>query len=171
MAMIAVEATRILVPVTVATVALAAAAVTRRRRPDAPTQGFGGAPTQLDRADFAALHARAAALHAPAAASHAPWLVAVFTSATCDTCADIMRKASVLRSASVDVVEIEYTANKDLHSRYKIEAVPIVVVADESGSVAASHLGPVRAQDLWAMVADCRAHGRRIDRGGECQRT
>ena len=63
--------------------------VARRRRPDAPTQPARSVPTQLDRADFAR--------------PDAPWLVAVFTSATCHTCADVVAKAEVLASDDVAV--------------------------------------------------------------------
>ena len=56
-------------------------------------------PAQIDRADFADVDA--------------PWLVAVFSSATCTTCADVVRKAKVLRCAEVAVVDVEYSAATD----------------------------------------------------------
>ena len=68
--------------------------VARRRRPDPPTQPAAHVPVQLDRADFAR--------------PDAPWLVAVFTSATCQTCADVAAKAAVLASDDVAVAEVEY---------------------------------------------------------------
>ncbi|MGA0863922.1 MAG: thioredoxin family protein [Ilumatobacteraceae bacterium] len=132
--------------VVAALAAVAVAAVVRsRRRDDAPTQGGWQAPTQLDRRDFAR--------------PDAPWIVVAFTSATCSTCADVASKAEVLASRDVAVECVDYTERPDLHSRYRIEAVPCLVIADSAGSVHASFVGPVKAQDLWAAVANCREPG------------
>ena len=114
----------------------------RRSRRQPPTQPRGEVPAQLDRADFAA----------PAA----PWLVVVFTSATCDTCADVWRKAQVLASREVAVREVEYGRDRALHDRYRIDAVPALVIADADGVVRYGRLGPVSATDLWAAMARCR---------------
>lgn len=126
-------------------VALSASFVARRRRPDAPTQADFRVPTQLDRADF------------PAA--EVPWLVVAFTSATCNTCADVVTKAAVLECDDVAVVRIDHSELPTLHARYRIDAVPTLVVADSGGTVRAAFLGPVKAQDLWAAVAECRVPG------------
>ena len=126
-------------------VALAVSMLLRRRRPDAPTQGGFHMPTQLDRGDFVD----------PAT----PWLVAVFTSATCNTCADVADKAAVLASHEVVVQRIDYVDNPALHKRYGIDAVPTLVIADSQGVVRNGFIGPVKAQDLWAAVAECREPG------------
>ena len=126
-------------------VAALIAVVVERRKPEAPTQGTWVAPAQLDRADFAR--------------PDAPWLVAVFTSATCDSCAQTLSRAQVLAGATVAVEDIEVKARPDLHRRYSIEAVPIVVVADAEGVVQASFVGPPSATDLWAAVAEARQPG------------
>ena len=84
-------------------------------------------PRQLDRADFDR--------------ADAPWLVAVFSSATCDSCATVLRKSAVLASADVVVQDVEVGARGDLHQRYGIEAVPTIVVADAEGVVRASFVG------------------------------
>lgn len=126
-------------------VAVGVAAVLRRRGGDAPTQGGYEAPTQLDRADFVS--------------PHAPWLVALFSSSTCNACADVASKAAILASSDVAVANIDYITQKDLHERYKIEAVPTLVIADADGVVRRAFLGPVKAQDLWAAVANCREPG------------
>jgi hypothetical protein len=123
---------------------LVSAIVNARRRSDPPTQPRVGVPLQLDRTDFAGV---------------SPWLVVVFSSATCQSCTDVVRKAAVLRSPSVDVVEAEYTSAKHLHVKYAIDAVPIVVVADRDGVVRSSFVGPVTATDLWAAVAEARHPG------------
>ena len=125
-----------------ALVALAALVLRRRSAVDAPTQKVFAAPTQIDRSDFPT-------------AQH-QWMVAVFTSETCHVCADMLGKAHVVASNSVSVVELEYSAFKDLHSKYNIEAVPTIIVTDDRGVVHKSFIGPVSATDLWAGVATAR---------------
>ena len=134
---------RLLIALAIAVAATAVALLLRRRRPDAPTGRHGLVPDQLDRADFAD--------------SARPWLIAVFTSTTCSTCADVEAKAAILASDDVAVDVVEYTARRDLHRRYHIEAVPLVAIADEDGIVRRHFLGPVSATDLWAAVAEVRA--------------
>ncbi|HZA76902.1 MAG TPA: hypothetical protein VE623_10995 [Acidimicrobiales bacterium] len=137
---------RLVVVVVLAAVAVAVALIVeRRRRPPAPTNVGHTLPDQLDRRDFER--------------PDAPWLVAVFTSATCHTCAGVWDKARLLASDEVAVQELEVTAARSLHERYGIDAVPAVVVADGSGAVRAGFLGPVTATDLWATVAELRAPG------------
>ena len=126
-------------------VAAVLAVIVERRRPAPPTQATWSTPAQLDRADF----------------DHpdAPWLVAVFTSAACESCIRARDKALVLASEDVAVQEVEVTARKDLHDRYSIEAVPIILVADREGVVQKSFVGPPTATDLWAAVAEARQLG------------
>jgi hypothetical protein len=128
----------------VAAVVVAAVIETRRRR-DAPSQPRAIVPAQLDRADFAR--------------PDAAWLVAVFSSSTCDSCRQVVAAARVLASREVAVTEVEATEQPRVHRRYHIDAVPITVVADSAGTVRASFLGPVTATDLWAAVAECRERG------------
>ena len=81
----------------------------------------------------------------------------VFTSATCQSCNDVAAKAEVLASADVAVVESEFGRDRARHERYRIDAVPLVVIADRAGVVRRSFVGPVTATDLWAAVAWVRA--------------
>ena len=141
--------------VIVAIVGAVAVVVQRRRVPDAPTQRRFTAPEQLDRNDFAR--------------PDAPWLVAVFSSATCDVCSQVLDKAKVLECADVAVVEVEYAADRALHERYSIDAVPTLVVADAEGVAVATFLGPMTATDLWAAVAEAREPGS-TPGGGSCLR-
>ena len=138
---------RILIALALAAVVVVIAVVLQRRRPDAPTQPSGGftAPVQLDRADFER--------------PDAPWLVAVFTSATCETCADVAAKAAILDSGEVAVQVVEAVRDRDLHQRYSIEAVPIVAIAGSDGVVASSFMGPVSSTHLWAALAELRDPG------------
>src|SRR5690606_219676 len=89
----------------------------------------------------------------------AQWLVVLFSSATCSTCADVATKARALASSSVSVVEVEYQTARKLHERYRIEAVPALLIADREGVVRRSFLGPVSATHLWAAVAELREPG------------
>jgi hypothetical protein len=137
---------RALTALVLAAVVLAVAAlVQRRRRPDAPVRTGYPVPQQLDRVDFDR--------------SEAPWLVAVFTSATCTSCAGVWDRARHLECGDVAVQELEVAARKDLHDRYRIEAVPTTVVADAAGVVRQSWVGPITATDLWAAVAELREPG------------
>ena len=67
---------RLLVLLVVAVAAATLAYLVQRRRPDAPIRTGWTVPEQLDRRDFAR--------------PDAPWLVAVFTSAPCDSCAAVV---------------------------------------------------------------------------------
>ena len=137
---------RFVVAAVLVVVAVAVAFVIERRRSaDAPTQPTWTVPTQLDRAEFAR--------------PEAPWLVAVFTSATCDSCHGTIEKALVLACADVAVDDVEVTARKQTHERYGIDAVPTIVIADGHGVVRASFVGPPTATDLWAAVAEARYPG------------
>ena len=137
---------RVVVAMVLVAVAVAVAIVLERRKPGPPTQPKRWeVPTQLDRDDFDA--------------RDKPWLVAVFTSATCDSCAKVVPKAEVLASDVVGVVEIPYQTRKDLHRRYNVDVVPTTVVADPEGVVRASFIGQATATDLWAAVAEAREPG------------
>jgi hypothetical protein len=136
---------RLAVAAVIVAVVAGVAFALRRRRPDAPTQVVHTVPQQLDRTDFAR--------------QDAEWLVVVFTSATCHTCADVVSKAGVLASPAVAVVEAEFSAERELHRRYAIDAVPALVLADRDGVVRRSFVGRVSATDLWAAVAEVRQPG------------
>jgi hypothetical protein len=136
---------RLLVVAVLVVVAVIAAVVLQRRRPDAPTGGDWAVPAQLDRADF----------DRPSA----PWLVAVFTSATCESCESVWERAQPLESPQVAVQHAEVRERADLHKRYAIDAVPTLVVADAEGVVRASFVGPVNATDLWGTLAELREPG------------
>jgi hypothetical protein len=138
---------KLIVVVAVVAVAAALAQFLQRRKPQAPTQPKMEVPAQVDRSDFAQPEVQ--------------WLVAVFSSATCATCVDVVAKAQALATSQVAVVNVEYPEHKDLHDRYGIDAVPTVVVADIDGVVRGSFIGPISATDLWAGVAEIRQPGSR----------
>ncbi len=137
---------RLALMATAVVLALVVALVVQRRRPAPPTNPSSFvAPAQLDRADFAR--------------PDAPWLVAVFSSATCDTCADVRAKASFLESDEVVTCDVEVGEQPELHERYRIDAVPIVVIADAAGEVRRSFIGPVSSTHLWGAMAELREPG------------
>lgn len=134
---------RFLLAAAVVGLASIVALIVQRHRPQAATEPRWHVPERVDRSDFEA--------------PETPWLVAVFSSATCDSCADTVAKARVLAANEVVVTEVEIGARADLHKRYAIDAVPIVVVADRQGAVKASFVGPPSATDLWEAVARVRS--------------
>jgi len=136
---------RLILLVVVAAAAAAAAQLLQRRRPDAPVRTGWTVPEQLDRDDF----------DRPDAA----WLVAVFTSATCDSCASVMATAGPLASDEVAVQEVEVGSHRAVHDRYAIDAVPMVLIADALGVVRDHHVGPVSATHLWGSLAELREPG------------
>jgi hypothetical protein len=136
-----------LVPAVVLATAVALLAMwLQRRRPGAaPVVDRHHVPTAVARADFAR--------------PDADWLVVVFTSATCDSCAATWEVARQLASPAVATQEVEVKADPALHERYGIDAVPTTIVCDADGGVVTSFLGPVTATHLWAAVAEAREPG------------
>jgi len=108
-----------------------------------PSQGRAEAPQQLDRNDFPR--------------PDASWLVVLFTSRHCDSCAGLVDKALPLTSDEVAVVEVEYTAQPDLHARYAIDAAPITVLVDREGVTRHAFIGAYAAPELWSALAEVRA--------------
>ena len=136
---------RLLVLVVVAAAAATLAYLVQRRRPDAPIRTGWTVPEQLDRRDFAR--------------PDAPWLVAVFTSASCDSCAAVVDVAATLASAAVAVDVVEVDERREVHDRYAVDAVPMVLLVDTLGVVRDHHLGPVSATHLWGSLAELREPG------------
>ncbi|HEX4820536.1 MAG TPA: thioredoxin domain-containing protein [Acidimicrobiales bacterium] len=127
-----------------ASAVVAALIIQRRTHVDAPTQPDSyEVPAMLDRADFAR--------------PDAPWLVVVFSSATCLSCQDAWEKVRHLESDEVAVQDVEVSTDKELHERYGIDAVPMIVVADDEGVTRASFVGVPTAADLWAALAELRS--------------
>jgi hypothetical protein len=137
--------TRVLIAVALLVVVLVVAARLRRRRPAPPPRDAYPIPRQLDRADFPR--------------PEAPWLVAYFSSTVCDSCRGLGPKVAVLDSDGVSACEADAAARRDLHDRYEISAIPMILVADSEGVVRRAFVGATTATDLWAAVAELRAPG------------
>ena len=102
-------------------------------------------PGHLDRADFTK--------------PDVPWLVAVFSSTDCATCASVVSEAYSLAGARVAVQEVPAESASKLHDRYRIDVVPMLVVADEDGLVRGHHLGPLAPGELQAVLEGARSSG------------
>lgn len=114
----------------------------RRRRVATPVRDPYPVPRQLHRPDFSR--------------PEAPWLVALFSSTTCDGCEAMRGRVLALASPEVEVVDVSWQRERALHERYEISGVPTVVVADAEGVVVRAFVGSVTATDLWAAVAGAR---------------
>jgi hypothetical protein len=123
-------------------VAAVVAVVLNRRRPQPPTQEKVPVPAQLDRRDFPE--------------PDRPWLLVVWTSRTCASCAQATAKAKLLEGPAVGYVEVPWQERKDLHDRYGIEDVPLIVLADHEGVVQVSFVGTPEFADLASAVAEAR---------------
>ena len=135
---------RVVVAVAILAVAIAIAWWLEHRRAVAPpSQGRAVVPQQLDRNDFPR--------------PDASWLVVLFTSRHCDSCAGLLDKALPLASDEVGVVEVEDTLQPELHERYHLDAAPITVLVDREGVTRGSFVGAFSAPDLWSDVAELRS--------------
>jgi Thioredoxin len=137
--------TRLLLAGALLAVALVIAWRVERRRPAPPPRDVYPVPRQLDRADFPR--------------PDAPWLVALFSSSSCASCAGVAAKVAVLDSRQVAACAVEFEESADLHRRYGISGIPTVVIADAEGVVRSAFVGFATATDLWAAVAEARNPG------------
>lgn len=137
--------TQVIVGLLVAGVSIGVALVLKRRSPEGPPRDAFPVPRQLDRNDF----------NSPSK----PWLVVYFSSLTCDSCADLGPKVAALTSDLVSVDEISYEQQYELHTRYEVAGLPMILIADSSGVVVRAFVGSTSASDLWAALAECRDPG------------
>jgi hypothetical protein len=135
----------LLVVALVAVAAGIAALVKRRTAEPVPARTGATVPGQLARADFAR--------------PGAEWLVVLFSSDTCLSCAGTWDKVELLESDAVATERVSFQEHRDRHERYGIDSVPLVLVADAEGVVRSTFLGPPSAADLWASLAELRSAG------------
>ncbi len=122
--------------------AIVATVLARRSGPVPESSPSWTVPAQLDRRDFAR--------------PDAPWLVVLFSSVTCEVCASVWERAQIVEGAEVAVQNLEAKADVGLHERYRIDAVPLLLLVDAEGVVRRHFLGPVSASDLWGALAELR---------------
>lgn len=136
---------RLVIAAAILAVACVVAWQLRRRRPDAPPRDPYPVPRQLDRADFPD--------------PRSPWLVAYFSSTTCDSCRGLGPKVMALASSAVSACELSFEHRRDLHDRYQISAIPMILITDAEGVVHRAFVGATTATDLWAALAELREPG------------
>jgi hypothetical protein len=117
----------------------------RRRAPEGPPRDAYPVPRQVARRDFVR--------------SDAPWLVAYFSSESCASCQGLGPKVAILESDDVATCELSFETRRDLHERYRIDAIPMILVVDADGVVRRAFVGATTATDLWAAIAEARAPG------------
>ncbi|HEY8217172.1 MAG TPA: thioredoxin family protein [Acidimicrobiia bacterium] len=137
--------TQLAIGIAVAAGALGVAWWLRRRVPDGPPRDAYPVPRQVARADFER--------------PDAPWLVAYFSSAACASCAGLGPKVEALESRDVATCELPFETRRDIHDRYRIEAIPMVLIVDADGVVCRAFVGATTATDLWAATAEARSPG------------
>jgi hypothetical protein len=138
-------ALRLCVAAVILAVAVVVAWWIQRRRPAPPPRDAYPVPRQLIRGDFAR--------------PDAPWLVAYFSSRTCAGCGGLGPKVAMLESDAVATCELSYEDDSEIHERYDIAAIPMILVADAEGVVQRAFIGATTATDLWAAVAEVREPG------------
>lgn len=136
---------QVAIGVAVAVAAVGIAWWLRRRVPEGPPRDAFPVPRQVARADFAR--------------PEAPWLVAYFSSETCASCQGLGPKVSVLESPDVATCELPFETRRELHERYRVDAIPMVLIVDAEGVVRRAFVGATTATDLWAAIAEARAPG------------
>jgi hypothetical protein len=134
---------RLVLALIVVVAAIVVARVLERRKPAPPTRDAYPVPAQLDRQDFPR--------------PEAPWLLVLFSSRTCDSCRPMVSRVCSLESDTVATVQVEAKADKALHDRYRIEGVPMTVLADGEGVVRAGFVGSVESWELEAALDEARA--------------
>ena len=77
-----------------------------------------------------------------------PWLVVIFSSESCETCKPVVAESMKLSSLGIAIQEIALETNKDLHEKYDIDAVPMLLLVDKFGVVRSSHLGPTNSEEV-----------------------
>tara|TARA_Y100001960_G_C14481441_1_gene732010 strand:+ start:255 stop:653 length:399 start_codon:yes stop_codon:yes gene_type:complete len=114
-----------------------------RRGADSPSVPKNSLPIQIDRRDF----------DQPETSQ----LLVLFSSETCDSCD---KSRELIKSISIDSVciqEVEFPKHRNIHERYGIDSVPIILVADTDGVVIWSYAG-IPPDDLFAdMVSSLQA--------------
>ena len=69
----------------------------------------------------------------------------------------MVERVRAFESETVATVEIEAVDEKELHRRYRIEGVPMVVLADAEGVVRAGFVGAVERGELENALDDAQA--------------
>ena len=63
-----------------------------------------------------------------------------------------MAESMKLSSLGIAIQEIALETNKDLHEKYDIDAVPMLLLVDKFGVVRSSHLGPANFDEVKKSI-------------------
>ncbi len=85
------------------------------------------------------------------------WMLLVFSSEKCATCAVVVEAVSRIDMPGLAVEVIGIERMPELHADYRIDAVPTTIVADPTGSVRKSFLGPVDLPMIRLAVSAARS--------------
>ncbi|MDG2351265.1 MAG: thioredoxin family protein [Acidimicrobiales bacterium] len=81
-----------------------------------------------------------------------PWLVVIFSSESCETCKPVVAEGMKLTSLGIAIQEIAAETNRELHEKYDIDAVPMLLLVDKFGVVRSSHLGPINFGEVKKSI-------------------
>ncbi len=116
----------------------------RRRRPS-PLATRDLVPGQIERHDF---------VH-----PDADWLVLLFSSSSCDSCEEMAAKLALFAGDDVVVTDVAYEADRELHEKYAVGAVPVVGLYDRRGVLKAGFAGSTDAVTLRDAIERARDSG------------
>tara|TARA_B100001029_G_C14996977_1_gene415620 strand:+ start:304 stop:711 length:408 start_codon:yes stop_codon:yes gene_type:complete len=107
--------------------AIVVAYIANNRHTDSPSVPKSSLPVQVDRNDFDLPDMK--------------WLLAFFSSESCSSCIQVREILNKITLNSIHVQEISFPREKNLHTRYAINSVPIVLIANLDGVVIWSYAG------------------------------
>ena len=113
--------------------AISVAYIANNRRTDSPSVPKSSLPIQVDRNDFEMPGMK--------------WLLVFFSSESCSSCIQVREILSDIPLNSIHIQEVSFPQEKNLHTRYAINSVPIVLIANLEGVVIWSYAG-VPPKDL-----------------------
>ena len=101
--------------------AIIVAYIANNRRTDSPSVPKSSLPIQVDRNDFNMPDMK--------------WLLVFFSSESCSSCIQVREILSEIPLNSIHIQEVSFPQEKNLHTRYAINSVPIVLIANLEGVV------------------------------------
>ena len=107
--------------------AISVAYIANNRRTDSPSVPKSSLPIQVDRNDFEMPDMK--------------WLLVFFSSESCSSCIQVREILSDIPLNSIHIQEVSFPQGKNLHTRYAINSVPIVLIANLEGVVTWSYAG------------------------------
>lgn len=115
----------------------------RRASRTKPVATTAAVPPQIDRTDFVR--------------PEAEWLVVLFSSEACESCAAMAQRIAALASDAVAVVDVEYSRSRSIHEKYGIDAVPVLGVYDRAGVARATFVGTTDTATLIDTIHNLRS--------------